>query len=69
MAADFHEVSRIAELTALRMALLACLHRASSDDPECHAMTVRIELDGFGQPFVAVELLGTADLPIGGFSL
>lgn len=69
MAADFQEVSRIAELTALRMALLSNLHRATGDEPECHALVARVELDGFGQPFISVELLGAADMPIGGFNL
>jgi len=68
-ALDFVEVSRIAELTALRMAALAVLSRASVDDDQVQGLRVQVEQDGFGQPFINVELLGVADVAVGGFSL
>lgn len=68
-APDFVEVCRVAELAALRMAALAVLGRAGSDDPEVQSLRLQVESDGFGQPFVSVELLGKADIPVGGFSL
>ena len=66
---DFVEVSRVAELAALRMAALAVLGRAAADDTEVQSLRVQVESDGFGQPFISVELLGKADIPVGGFTL
>lgn len=66
---DFVEVCRVAELAALRMAALAVLGRASADDAQVQGLRVQVEADGYGQPFVSVDLLGAADMPVGGFSL
>jgi len=69
MTADFVEVSRVVELAHLRMAALAVLSRATVDDDQVQGLRLQVEQDGFGQPFVSVELLGAADIPVGGFSL
>jgi hypothetical protein len=51
------------------MAALAVLARTSHADPDVLSLRVHVELDSFAQPFVAVELLGKAEIPVGGFSL
>ena len=59
----------MSELALLRMAALAVLARTSHADPDVLSLRVHVELDSFAQPFVAVELLGKAEIPVGGFSL
>ncbi len=67
--ADFVTAQHAAELAVLRMSALAVLARASADEPEVQGLRLNVEADAFGAPAVSIELLGAADLPLGGFSL